>query len=228
MILRHDRPDADCLVDEEDWPAVVTFFGGDGGGTLIAGRWGLTGAHTAANIPPGHRITVAGRETAIVRTVGHPGLGTTPLASVDLALVELATPIIGIPLPAHQEKDDEVGREVLLLGRGDFGNGEAGVLGVDHRLRCVTNRVDSSDARWLRLKFDRPPDCTDLEGVGGEGDSGGPAMARGAGVLWLVGVSSWQDHAGPLGTYGCVEHYARVSPHVAWIRATMQAPPSGR
>jgi hypothetical protein len=28
----------------------------------------------------------------------------------------------------------------------------------------------------------------------------------------VAGVSSWQDHAGPLGTYGCIEHYARVSP----------------
>jgi hypothetical protein len=32
--------------------AIVSFFGGDGAGTLIADRWLLTAAHTAANIPP--------------------------------------------------------------------------------------------------------------------------------------------------------------------------------
>ena len=38
---------------------------------------------------------------------------------------------------------------MLLLGRGDFGNGRDGVLGTDHRLRCVTNRVDSADDRVI-------------------------------------------------------------------------------
>jgi hypothetical protein len=32
-------PDAQTLVDEADWPAVVTFFEGDGAGTPVAPRW---------------------------------------------------------------------------------------------------------------------------------------------------------------------------------------------
>jgi hypothetical protein len=82
-----------------------------------------------------------------------------------------------------------------------------GVLGADGRLRCVTNRIDGADQRWLRLRFDPPSDCTALEGVGGEGDSGGPALLRDGDRLTVAGVSSWQDHDGPLGTYGCAEHY---------------------
>ena len=62
------------------------------------------------------------------------------------------------------------------------------------------------------LRHDRPD-------VGGEGDSGGPALIRVSGGLAIVGVSSWQDHDGPLGTYGCVEHYERVSSQIDWIRA---------
>jgi hypothetical protein len=81
------------------------------------------------------------------------------------------------------------------------------VLGTDGRLRCVTNRIDDVDARWLRLRFDAAPDGTELEGVAGD--------------LRVAGVSSWQDHDGPLGTYGCIEHYARVSPHVSWIRSVV-------
>ena len=32
-----------------------------------------------------------------------------------------------------------------------------------------------------------------------------------------------QDHDGPLGTYGCVEYYARVSTHVDWIGSVISA-----
>jgi hypothetical protein len=214
VILRHDRPDADCLVDETAWPAIVTFFGGDGVGTLIDDRWLLTAAHTARNIPPDHRIAIAGCERRIVGVVVHPD-------GVDLALVRVE-PAVEAPRPiALHEQPDEVGSVALLLGRGDFGNGVDGVLGADQRLRCVTNRIDAADDHWLRLQFDAPPDCTALEGVCGEGDSGGPALLRRGDELTLAGVSSWQDHDGPLGTYGCVEHYARVSTQVGWIRAVM-------
>jgi Trypsin len=215
VILRHDRPDTDCLVDDGHWPAIMTFFDADGAGTLIADRWLLTAAHTARSIPPGHRVAVGGRGRRIVGVVFHPD-------GIDLALVELSGPVEGVrPLALH-ERPDEVGAEALLLGRGDFGNGLDGVLGTDGRLRCVTNRVDAADHHWLRLRFDHPPDCTALEGVGGEGDSGGPALLRGGDdAPTVAGVSSWQDHDGPLGTYGCIEHYARVCTQVRWIRAAM-------
>jgi hypothetical protein len=111
---------------------------------------------------------------------------------------------------------------VLLLGRDDFGNGHDGVLGVDHRLRRVTNQVDSADKYWLRFRFDPPPGGTALEGVAGEGESGGPAVMRVGDGLRVAGVSSWQDHAGPLGTYGCIEHYARVSTQITWIRSVCE------
>jgi Trypsin len=142
-----------------------------------------------------------------------------PAPTIDLALVESDPPAAGVPVLALFE-GNEVGTELLLLGRGEFGNGRDGALGADHRLRCVTNRVDSADEHWLRLRFDPPPGGTALEGVGGGGgDSGGPALVRAGGRLRIAGVASWQEHAGPLGTYGCVEHYARVSSQVAWIRA---------
>jgi trypsin len=211
MIVRHDRADADCLVDEAAWAAIVSFFDGDGGATLIADRWLLTAGHTAANIPPGHRIAIGGRVLDIARVVAHPD-------GADLALVELDGPAAGVAPVGLYEGAGEAGSEALLLGRGDYGNGRDGVLGMDGRLRRVTNRIDAADDRWLRLHFDAPPAGTALEGVGGEGDSGGPALIRDGERLLLVGVSSWQHHEGPLGTYGCIEHYARVSTQLEWIR----------
>jgi hypothetical protein len=141
----------------------------------------------------------------------------------DLALVELETAPEGVAPLALHDGPEAAGAELLLLGRGDFGNGRDGVLGVDHRLRGVTNRVDDIDDRWLRMRFDAPPGATDLEGVGGEGDSGGPALLRTGDGFAVVAVSSWQDHDGPLGTYGAVEHYARVAPHLDWLRAVSGA-----
>jgi hypothetical protein len=215
VIRRHDRLDADILVDEADWPAVVTFFEGDGAGTLVARKWILTAAHTAANIPPDHRFPV-GRGTArVVRVVEHPGEG------VDLALVELEQSVAGVQPIALYTDHDEEGREVVLLGRGDFGTGRDGVQGQDQRLRRVTNRIDDVDERWLRMHFDAPPAGTHLEGVGGEGDSGGPALIVTNDAPRIAGVSSWQDHDGPLSTYGCVEYYARVSTQAEWIRTTI-------
>jgi trypsin len=214
MLLRHDRDDAECLVDEGEWPSIVTFFGGDGGATLVADRWLLTAAHTAANISPGHLVPIGGTEIRVARVVAGPG---------DLALVELAAPA-AVPAIALHTSRDEVGQVALLLGRGDFGNGVDGVLGTDHRLRAVTNRIDAAGEDWLRLRFDAPPDGTAFEGAGGEGDSGGPALLGSGRELTIAGVSSWQEHDGPLGTYGCVEHYARVSTHADWISSVVRTP----
>jgi hypothetical protein len=141
-----------------------------------------------------------------------------PAPTVDLALVELDPPAAGVPVLALFA-GDELGAELLLLGAASSATASKGGAGADHRLQGVTNRVDSVDEHWLRLRFDPPPGGTALEGVGGGGDSGGPALAGVGGSLRIAGVASWQDHAGPLGTYGCVEHYARVSSQVAWIRA---------
>lgn len=216
MILRHDRADSACLADEAAWPAIVSFFEGDGGGSLVAPSWILTAAHTAANVPRGHQILVDGRRRAVVEVCAHPSRGTA--AATDLALVHIDAPVGRVSPLRLYERADEVGKRALLLGRGDFGNGRDGVVGVDHRLRLVTNRVDSCDERWLTFRFDPPPRCTSLEGVCGEGDSGGPALLRDRGELYIAGVSSWQDHEGALGTYGCTEYYARVSTSAAWIR----------
>ena len=222
MIIRHDRSDADCLVDEHEWPGIVTFFDGDGAGTLIASTWILTAAHTASNIPSPHQISVADQIYRIVRVVAHPDYGRGFSSSVDLALVELDAAVQGVDPFGLYIDGDEQGQDILLLGRGDYGNGVDGVQGVDHRLRRATNRVDAVDDRWIMFRFDPPPACTTLEGVGGEGDSGGPALIWQDGAWLVAGVSSWQQHSPkPLGTYGCIEHYARVSKQVEWIQLNL-------
>lgn len=231
MIIRHDRRDRESLVDPCKWPAITTFFRGHGAATLIASRWLLTAAHVARHIPTDHRVFVELREQhyAISRVILHPAWQDTWEQededtvgdTVDLAVVELETPVEDVRPFDLYTGSDETGQEALLLGAGQYGNGLVGARGSDCQLRRVTNIIDDSDAYWLKLRFDAPPGGTLLEGVCGHGDSGGPALIQRDSALLLAGVSSWQHQGGrPLGLYGCIEHYARVSRYVDWIRET--------
>lgn len=235
MILRHDRTDRDSVVKESAWPGFTTFFNGRGGATLIAPRWLLTAAHVAMHVTPGRgSVELAGTRYPISRAVPHPtfdlawvsahedsdeeALNTNP--TVDIALVELATLVTGVVPFALYENTDEQGQEAFLLGTGEFGDGLRGARGFDRGLRRATNLIDEADTCWLSMRFDAPPDCTRLEGTSGRGDSGGPAFIEHDGRYLLAGVSSWTHLGGqPLGTYGTVDHYARVSSEVEWIRS---------
>ncbi len=231
MIIRHDRSDRDSLVDEEQWPALTSFFRGHGGASLIAPTWLLTAAHIAEIIPTEVRLSVelAGKRYAIARTFLHPAYDREWEAgeeddennTVDLALVELEAPVENVLPFDLYDRSDEQGQEVLLLGRGECGNGIRGARGSDRALRQVTNQIDKVDSYWLKLRFDAPPNGTKLEGVCGRGDSGGPAFIQCAHRFFLAGVSSWQQLGDrPLGTYGCIEHYTRVSCFIDWIQST--------
>jgi hypothetical protein len=230
MIVRHDRLDRETLVDPAAWPSITSFFNGSGAATLIAPTWLLTAAHVARQIPTdaGIGVMLGGGRYPLARVLLHPGyvhlweyqLEDDETDTIDLALVELATPVAGIEPLGLYERQDEVGREVLLVGSG---NGRRGMLrGSDRQLRRVTNVIDGADKYWLTFRFDEPPAGTYLEGVAGAGDSGGPALIESDGRRLIAGVSSWQKTGGrPMGAYGCVEHYARVSRYAAWIRETI-------
>ena len=59
---------------------------------------------------------------------------------------------------------------------------------------------------------------TPLEGISGDGDSGGPALLTAEETLYVAGISSYQDeNSYGLGTYGVKEYYVRVSQYAGWI-----------
>jgi hypothetical protein len=237
MIIRHDRSDRESLVDPCKWPAITSFFRGHGAASLIAPTWLLTAAHVARHIPTNRRLSVeiAEKRYAIARVITHPGYNQAWEREdedvdeigdhVDLALVELETAVEDVRPYELYTRSDEQGQEITLLGAGQHGDGLRGVRNSDRQLRRVTNIIDEANAYWLKFRFDAPPDGTFLEGVAGGGDSGGPALIRPDSSFLLAGVSSWQRRGGkPLGLYGCVEHYTRVSCFIDWIRSTCTIP----
>lgn len=232
IIIRHDRADADYQkLGERYRDACVDVAKATG--TLIAPRWVLAAAHSVEKLMPGRqdydgtvpsKATIGGRDYVIDKIVQHPNWGR-PRASNDIALLRLAEPVKGIvPTRIYREKD-EVGKVVTFIGRGTTGNGRDGAKGRDMILRAAHNRVETADERWLTFVFDAPdsPNVLPLEGAGGAGDSGGPALIEKDGYLYTLGVSSHSRSAeGPDDLYGMKEYYSRVSSYADWIDETIK------
>ncbi|MCB0027557.1 MAG: trypsin-like serine protease [Anaerolineales bacterium] len=223
IIGRHDVAAESYLQPAGAHPAVFDIFPGNGAATLIAPEWAVTAAHVAQAIPPdgSHEVQIGAGTYQVVQVVTHPEWSGVHFH--DVALVQLSPPVSAVPpLPIYRS-EDEVGQIVSLLGRGDYGDGENGALGADGQLRAATNRVEREESGSLWLRFDAPDNehVTELEGVAGPGDSGGPALLEKDGELFVVGVASFslsleQPAPGP-GHYGIFDTYTSLARAQAWI-----------
>jgi CubicO group peptidase (beta-lactamase class C family) len=232
IIIRHDRADADYRkLGERYRDACVDVAGATG--TLLAPRWVLAAAHTLDKLIPGHPAydssvlpiaRVGGRDYKIDKIVQHPSWNK-PRTSNDIVLVRLAESVKGIvPTRLYREKD-EVGKVVTFVGRGTTGNGKEGAKGKDMILRGAHDRVETADERWITFIFDAPdtPNVLPLEGAGGSGDSGGPALIEKDGHLYTLGVLSHNRSVdGPDDVYGMKTYYTRVSIYADWIEETIK------
>jgi hypothetical protein len=224
VVERHDRDDSQYLTLGERFRAVGEIQP-DGTGTLVASRWVLTAAHVAA----GRRGAVGVKfgdvvyrvQRVVVHPLGKEGGNRPP--EVDLGLLELERPVEGIePLELYRGRG-ELGQKAFLVGYGDFGKAGARLSPTDHKRRAATNTVSDAGPRRLFFVFEAPPAGTDLEGVSGPGDSGGPALMEEGGRYLLAGVSSGAD--GPPGRYGLTDVFVRVSAYADWIDQTLRATP---
>ncbi|MBE9061960.1 trypsin-like serine protease [cf. Phormidesmis sp. LEGE 11477] len=195
----------------------------DGMGMLIRSDWVLSAAHVAIELSTEAEIVIAHQTYLIKEIVLHPqflDFDGTELAKNDIALMQLKAPVENVmPLPLYQQKE-EAGKIATFVGRGDFGTGLIGPDQVNGKMRMATNRIEQSDDQWLVFSFDAPPNCTELEGISGPGDSGGPALIETQFGWAIAGISSGQKsfNLGE-GRYGVWEYYTRVSSHIAWIKS---------
>ena len=245
IVERHDRNDQAFLDLGREFPSTVTLRRADakGGlgdeGTLITPIWVLTAAHVASDLSTGDLVEVGGKIHKIANVVVFPSWHQDADMPLDIALVQLLEPVTDVAPARVYRGDDELGMVATLVGRGGTGTGLTGPVREDRRVRAATNRVESTldvfpttaargqypaEGFQLRFTFDAPgsPHATDLEGISGPGDSGGPAYIKRDGVLYVIGVSSGQDKrpskARTPGHYGVFEYYVRVSHFSDWIR----------
>lgn len=233
IVTRHDVADARFQELAKEFPSLATLRSADGEvihgqGTLIDARWVLTAAHVAAELAAGDLAEVGPRRVRIARVIKHPSWTRVADLKVDIALIRLESPIAEVAPAELYRATDESGLDVVFAGRGSVGTGLTGPERDDWLLRAAQNRVISAEGPFLGFRFDAPgdPGVSELEGISGPGDSGGPAFALRDGRLYVIGVSSWQDSRPTQrqqGRYGVIEYYTRVSFFHEWIVGVMAA-----
>lgn len=224
IITRHDREDARYLELGARYPAVCRVGIRIGDGTLVGDRWILTAAHVATALvrrSPKPMVHCGDRAYAVEGIVTHPDW--TEMGPHDIGLIRLSEPVNGIAPLGLYSGSDERGQTAVLVGHGRTGTGNSRDRRDDDKRRGATNRIDDTGPWMIMFTFDAPPAGTDLEGIPGAGDSGGPALiVRSDGQPLVAGVSVAGEPGtnGP-GTYGARDHFTRVSTHVAWLRKAM-------
>jgi hypothetical protein len=228
LVVRHDVAEARFIELAKRYPQLCHLPMGEA--TLIDSCWILTAGHVGRDLSRdmangySPTMTCNGRAYRIERVVIHPLFGDTPEGIVnDVALAKVGKAVTDVPPAELYSQRSEIGLRIVLAGMGDIGTGLTGPRKQSTTTRAATNVVDGADSAWIRFTFDAPgsKNVTELEGVSGPGDSGGPAFCDIDSVRYVVGVSSHQMSTNGKGRYGAVEYYSRVSAYRDWIMRTI-------
>ena len=232
LVVRHDVADEKHIALAQKYPQVCHFAMGEG--TLVDSLWILTAAHVGADLKKdldagmNPAVSCNGNTYKIEAVFIYPGF--KPIEerlAHDLALVRIESPVKGIVPPKIYTDKDEKGQQVILVGMGDFGTGLTGPVKRDKITRAATNRIDGADESWISFTFDSAgaKNATELEGISGPGDSGGPALVEKNGKTYIAGISSHQEGQAKYGKgrYGVTEYYTRVSRYAGWIGETISS-----
>lgn len=248
VVIRHDVDDAKYRIPASGFPALAD-MPGEGHGVLIAPQWVVTAAHTIPMHAPLRQVNIGGVAREVERVVTHAGYRTLPkelvdqamasgeamlivvflASSDDIALVRLTKPVTDVAPVALYRDSDEPGQVVQIVGKGATGTGATGhdPAGPNRtELRRAFNKVTSAYDRWFCYVFDEPPAALPLEGVIGNGDSGGPVLIQVDGQWRLAGLASWKVVQGNVvtarpGRYGQTVCNVRLGHYLAWIESVM-------
>ncbi|WP_454259360.1 trypsin-like serine protease, partial [Pseudoxanthomonas mexicana] len=155
-----------------------------------------------------------------------PPWPTSPPPTTSPSL-QLAEPVDGIQ-PVAIYAGDTMGKVVRIVGKGATGTGARGhdPQGPNRtELRHAFNTITRAEGRWLEYVFDAPPSALQLEGMAGNGDSGGPMLVGVNGHWELAGLTSWKRVDGNPATfrpgiYGQISYGVRLGHYIDWIDDT--------
>jgi secreted trypsin-like serine protease len=226
IITRHDIEDDAYIKFAQELSIIsniVRYNSTDVAGTLITPQWILSAAHVAETIKYDHKLIIAKDSVSIEKIVIHPGWIENGRPE-DIALIKLKDSISNFISIELYTKRDEIGKEVIIVGNGDFGTGLTGPKGNDGKFRAATNLIDDATNDYLIWGFEDPrieiERITSLEGISGPGDSSGPAFIKIGDKYFIAGISSGQNTNatdGKEGLYGVREYYTRVSSYIQWL-----------
>ncbi len=251
IVIRHDVDDSRYRTTTTEFPALVD-LPGEGHGILIAPKWVVTAAHAIAWQSEVKQVMLNGRARDVEKIIVHPGYEKLPqplidqaiktgdatqiidfLSSVDdIALLELAKPVSDVTPARIFSGTNELGQTVKLIGKGATGTGLSGQdAHASHRtdLRHAYNKIVDVEDRWICYVFNKQPSRPKLEGISGDGDSGGPVLMEVDGQWQLAGLASWKKHARDNalilhpGFYGQKNYNVRISHYAGWIEDQIRA-----
>ncbi|MDG1752688.1 MAG: trypsin-like serine protease, partial [Thalassotalea sp.] len=124
IVIKHDENDLKYRANNNDFPALATFYIDGAHGSLITPKWVLTAAHASFCIESGSKVEINGKLQTIKNLFIHKQY--EPGNSHDIALVELAQTVQGVKPATIETKSDELNKQVWFIGIGGTGNGLTG------------------------------------------------------------------------------------------------------
>ena len=150
LVRRDDVPDSEYRVSDSEYPGVFPFpVKGSCAATLLTPTAAISAAHCfdgsgEHNASPPFTVSINGQTHTVQSVVLNPcyDLENSSPNSADVAILFLQPAVSGVTPHPRYESSDEVGKEFVLIGWGDFGPG-----GGSEPPECAES---SEGCSWLR------------------------------------------------------------------------------